>query len=303
MLRFVTWNLWNYGDPAGRDHKRERAIGEELDAMDADVYAVQEIMGATPHDREVNFVTLAAELGLSCTVHTENGIPVVAFDPGRGRRGMGLMWRPSTVTPLRGTARRYDQAPLTVGMAMAQLEVEGEAFTFASAHLPPRRPLQRVDDCGYLALEVVNAGRLGIVGADWNNVFASRTATGRYYDANPYLRVEWRPGLWGKAKRVAKTGQPVVRREAMQAVEDCGLVDPAAWTGAQPYRTTGHWEKDAINKRIDGPFVTMDVADAVMSISAIDTRTTSAPKHDGGLSDHLPVELVIDVARTLQRLA
>lgn len=302
MLRFVTWNLWNYSDPAGRDHKRERAIREELDAMDADVYAVQEIMGTTPHEREVNFVTLAAELGLSCTVHTENGVPA-AFDPGRGRRGMGLMWRPSTVTPVRGTARRYDQAPLTVGMAMARLEIEGVAFTFASAHLPPRHPQRRVDDCGYIALEVVNAGPLGIVGADWNNVFASRTATGRFHDADPYLGVEWRPGLWGKAKRVAKTGRPVARREAMQVVQDCGLVDPAAWIGASRYRTTGHWHADAINKRIDGPFVTASVADAVMSISAIDTPTTSASKHDGGLSDHLPVELVVDVARLLQRPA
>jgi hypothetical protein len=264
---------------------------------------VQEIMGAAPHDREVNFVTLAAELGLSCTVHTEEGIPVVAFDPGCGRRGMGLMWRPSTVTPVRGTARTYDRSGLAVGMALACLEVEGVAFTFASAHLPPRRPLQRVDDCGYIALEVVNAGRLGIVGADWNNVFASRTATGRYYDRDPYLGVEWRPGMWGKAKRVAKTGRPVARREAMQAVEDCGLVDPAAWTGAQPYRTTGHWDDGRINKREDGPFVTADVADAVMSICAIDTPSTSAPRDDGGLSDHLPVELVVDVARTLQRPA
>jgi hypothetical protein len=36
-LRFVTWNLWDYGDPAGRDLKRERAIRAELGAMDADV--------------------------------------------------------------------------------------------------------------------------------------------------------------------------------------------------------------------------------------------------------------------------
>jgi hypothetical protein len=299
ILRFVTWSLCDYANPAAREHKREQAIREELNAMDADVYAVQEIMGNTPHDREVAFVALAAELGLSCTVHTEHGIPVVAFDPGRGRRGMGLMWRPSTVTPVRGTAHTHDEAQLAVGMAMASLEVEGVALTFASALLPPRRPHQRVDDCGYIALEVTNAGPLGIVGANWNNVFASRKASGHYYDPDPYKGLGWRPSLWSKARRIAK--EPVARREAMEAVEDCGLVDPAARIGAPQYRTAGHWGTDEINQRVDGPFVTAGVADAVMSISAIDTPPTSAPKDDGGLSNHLPVELVVNVARALQR--
>ena len=140
-MRFVTWNLCDYANPAAREHKREQAIREELDAMDADVYAVQEIMGNTPHDREVAFVALAAELGLSCTVHTEHGIPVVAFDPGRGRRGMGLMWRPSTVAPVLGTARTYDKASLTVGMVMKLITVERmKKGTFSRTSRPMLTP-------------------------------------------------------------------------------------------------------------------------------------------------------------------
>lgn len=295
MLRFVTWDLSDYANPAARDPKREQAIREQLDAMNADVYAVQGIMGNIPHERQVAFVALTAELGLSCTVHQEDGVPVIAFDPGQDEHGMGLMWRPSTVNPLRGSARVYNQSSLTLGMAMARFETDGVTFTFASAKLPPNRPHQRVDDCGYIAQELVNAGPLGVVGAARSNVFASKAKNGDHYDKDPYRGLEWRPGLWGGARRIAK--QPVARREAMEALEDCGLVDPAAWTGAPNYRTTGHWDDDAITARMDGPYVTVHVASAVEDIAAIDTPATSAPKIDGGLSDRLPVELVVDVAR------
>jgi hypothetical protein len=295
MLRFVTWDLCDYANPAARDHKREQAIREQLDTMDAGVYAVQGIMGNTPHERQVAFVALTAELGLSCTVHQEDGVPVVAFDPGRDEHGMGLMWLPSIVEPVRGSARIYNHSSLTVGMVMARFEIERAMFTFASAKLPPNRPHERVDDCGYIAQEVVNAGPLGIVGAAWRNVFASKARNGDHYDKDPYRGLEWRPGLWGGARRIAK--RPVARREAMEAVEECGLVDPAAWTGAPHFRTTGHWDDDAINARLDGPYVTVDVAAAVEDIAAFDTPATAAPKIDGGLSDRLPVKLVVDVAR------
>jgi hypothetical protein len=177
--RFVNWDLCDYANPAQRDNQREISIQEELDSMGADVYAVQGIMGTSPHNREAAFVVLAARLGLSCTVRREDGVAIVVFDPGRGPHGVGLMWRPSTVTPWRGTARRYDTSPLACGMALARLEVEGVAFTVASALLPAHQPQQRVQDCGYIALEVFNAGPLG----SWGRTGATCSPPGQPADA------------------------------------------------------------------------------------------------------------------------
>lgn len=291
-LRHVTYNLLDYGEPltADPDHNRMELVLRTIERTCGDVFSVEEIYGPSAESRTATFVALAAVLGFACHATNEHGDTGPVFDPGRGARGVGVMWRPDRITPVPNTRRYFDRQPLTVGMALVKLRVDGRVMvTVASTHAPPRFPRQREDEGVFVGSEIFRAGQHGIAGADWNNVFASRDQTGNYYDPDPYASVPWHPRHIGKAIPNPATGCGIARRDAMHQVEHAGLLDPAAFLNAPRFRTVGHWKQSAINKRIDGPIVTLSVAQAATSIQALDQALT----HQA--SDHLPMMLDIDV--------
>lgn len=296
-VRHVTANLCKYGDPltGEQDIDRMKLVLETLECTGGDVFSVQELHADTATNRRSVFVELATVLGFECQASDQYGATGPVIDPGRGVFGIGVMWRPDRIQPVPGSRRCFDRAPLAMGMAQVRLRIDDRVeISVASTHAPSRSPGAREDEAVYVGAEVYVASRHGIVGADWNNVFASRTPGGDYYDHDPYHDQPWHPSHIGKAIPNPATGTGIARREAMQAVEHAGLVDPAAFIDAPWYRTTGHWNsgkgnKKRIDKRIDGPMVTLSVAVATTSIQSFD----DIPAHHA--SDHLPVILEVDV--------
>lgn len=278
--------------------QRLALVQETIHVADGDMYSVHEIIGDTASERVEIFVELAATLGMECmAIDGRTGTLAPVFDPCASRRGVGVMWRPDRIRAVPGSVRTYEHAGLGTGMALVILRVEERVnLTVASTHLRPRRPNQRADDCTHIGAEVYGMGLHGIVGADWNNVFASLDPMGNDYDPDPYAGRAWHPRHIGKATPDYATGFGVARRGPMRELHHAGLFDPAAYISAPWYRTVGHWKADAIDKRIDGPITTESVAAATLSIRSLD----QAPAH--GASDHLPVlhDINLDLLRTTE---
>lgn len=285
-LRHVTYNLLDYGDDAPRD--RLARVRETISSTHAGVVSVQEIKGRDTAERVAVFGQFAADLGFEyLAIDAATGTLRPVFDAGHGTRGVGVMWRPNLI-PVPGSLRTYDKAGLSVGMALVRLRIGSVEITVASTHWRPRLPRGRADEGVFVSREIAKHGTHGIVGADWNNIFASPGEHGQYYDEDPYAKQPWNPSWIGKARPDHETNTGIARREAMQELQDGGLVDPAAYIRTGWYRTVGHWKTDELDKRIDGPMVTKTVADATLSITSLDTHLAHSA------SNHLPVILDID---------
>jgi endonuclease/exonuclease/phosphatase family metal-dependent hydrolase len=69
-----------------------------------------------------------------------------------------------------------------------------------------------------------------------------------------------------------------------------GILPPAPGiTRRIRIRTVGHWKNTELDKRIDGPKVTKEVALGIVSITSLDTETARLA------SDHLPTILEVDL--------
>jgi endonuclease/exonuclease/phosphatase family metal-dependent hydrolase len=286
-LRHLTWNLCDFGDPSTLTPERRADALDVITSIAPDIISVQEIMG---EDRTANFLRLAADLGMDAQVPVQAGPPVPAFVPGNRSRGVGLLWRRNLVSPVVGSLRSYTLTPFYTGMALAKFEVDGKEIAVASTHLAPRLPNQRADELLYTGLEIRAAAPNGIIGADWNSVFASIRSNGEYYDADPYANLHWHHEFAAQCFRDPRRLIHYSDRAPMQNLLNAGLVDPAAHIDAPWYATTGHWTADAVRKRIDGPFVTPTLANATKSICSFDSEVTRR------VSDHLPVVCDFDLS-------
>lgn len=285
IFRHGTYNLLDYGEP-DNDETRERLalVRKTIVAADCDAWSVQELFGRTPAERYEIFTGLAASLGMECmATGAHDATPAPVFDPGQGIRGVGVMWRPDRIQPVPGSLRTYENAGLGVGMALVRLRIGDVVITVAATHWRPRFPNQSADEGVYTSMEIVNAGTHGILGADFNKVFAS--------DDDPYAELSWQPHHIAAARPNQKTGCGIARREPMQELADGGLFDPAAYIDAHRFHTAGHWNERAIPQRIDGPMVTKSVAQATRSITAVNDETAQKA------SDHLPVILEVEMDR------
>lgn len=282
LLRHVSYNLLDYGRRPV-DERRLTRVRATIGDADGDVYSIQEIYGETPEERSATFAELANSLGMEYRAPAAGDMPPSepVFDPGRGVRGVGVMWRPGRIVAVAGTRRIYDRTRLHGGMAMVRLRIEDQVdITVASSHWAPRYPRHRADDAVYQAVEIARLGGHAVLGGDYNEVFPS--------DPDPYETVPWDPQYLGKAQPT-EHGYGRARHDGMHELRNGGLHDPADRISADWFATTGHWGENTLAKRIDGPWVTEAVAAAAVSIRALATPVAEQA------SDHLPVLLDIDL--------
>lgn len=319
LVRFVSWNLLDYGKPGEDPARIERVhqvIRGERDAAraagDALVLAVQELI-ADGEDKERlagnRLQELAEATGLECRHAPDR--PAVAV--GNHRFHTGLLWT-DTVVPAGGWGA-YSGANVWHSIAKLSFDVgAGRPVAHASYHAPPFGRHRREDEAERVLAVMTRPGGPGLVGGDWNAVSADRVLrpgwdsdddsvpdSWTYYDGDPYVRVEWFDDLvyqvrWRRPENALESrGRTVgvieswkADRGAGEILYSGGLCDVAAELDAEPWTaTTGHWPGDPYPpRRIDAIRATRDLEAALTGYYVV------AGARDA--SDHLPVAAVYD---------
>ena len=301
MLRFGTWNLWNFG----RDGVEPRfdTVAAVIRAMNLDVLAVQEVC-CDP----TRFQALAEAAGMTTTLPDGR----VAIEPGGHGFGVGLMWNPDRVRPQPTTLRRF---PTEFWHGLVHLgfvvTATGTTATFGSYHASPYERPRRDSEALLVAGRITGSSIIdaGLVGADWNAVGESERL-----DVDPYADRPWKPVFvhcceWDTDEH----GSPVRWRASRTAARNLhagGLVDVVRHlydTGRDHRRadTTGHHPVDPQPcRRIDTVRATATALAAVVghyiagctSASGASAAALDVLGKLRELSDHLPSITVVDPA-------
>jgi len=275
-LRFGTYNLFNLGQLASRE-ERERydLLVQVIRGMDADVLAVQEIIGKDPEEAAAVLRRLADDTGMSCeATRASSTVPEPALGSSHHKFHLGLLWRPG-FEPLPGTLWTC-RGGVDFWHAMTTAVFDAGTGTagrvrLGSYHADPFRPPQRLSEA-YRVLSAFQDGLPGGIGADWNEISADRRPTGAYFDPDTL------PGQTHRKVRYQArfdpdnpTASPVSDRAATTLLlqQPGGLLDTAAVADVPWLPTTGHWidaggRRESFGpRRIDTLRVTADLAPAV----------------------------------------
>jgi endonuclease/exonuclease/phosphatase family metal-dependent hydrolase len=293
VIRFATYNLLDLFATDSRDERdRYARVVEVIRSLDVEVLAVQEIVAADVDTAGAGLMRLADDCGLSCFY--EPGRP--AIGAGRQRFHVGLLWKPElTVVP--GSFRAYGAADFWHALVKITFDVGGRAITHASHHATPFGRRMRADQMErVVAVMTRPEGRPpALIGADWNCVAADRTATGSYYDPDPYADGDWYEDLIYQARwwyDADGRRHHHADREAGEVLYAGGLADAAAALDAPWQPTSGLWTPPGPYgpRRVDAIRVTSELVPALRAIhvnsSPLAIRT----------SDHLPVGVSYDPA-------
>jgi len=281
LLSFNTLDL--YGSDEKSAQPRFRAIEKYLQASDADVVAVQEVIAP---DRDWQDKTQLAErhvhllaeaTGRICVC--DDGVPAVGV--GGGVHHTALLWR-SGIEVVPGSVTRLGRADAGMwhSLVAAVFDLGGPRLRIASVHLSPFSPAWGEMDAAQV-LRAINVGSTpGLVGGDFNGVGADPC-----YDPDPYADVPWHP-----AQAFALAPEGGVDRRVARLLEHQGrLQDCARLAGAPWAATVGHWPGDRHPpRRIDRWYGSWHLPPAaVTGYRVLDDATD--------LSDHRPIEVTLDL--------
>ncbi len=277
-MRFGTYNLFNLGQLASRE-ERERygLLVQVIRGLDADVLAVQEIIGKDPEEAAVVLRRLADDIGMACeATRASSANPEPALGSSLHKFHVGLLWRPG-VEPVPGTlwtcAGGVDfWHAMTTAVFDTGTGAAGR-IRLGSYHADPFRPSQRLSEA-YRVLSAFQDGLPGGIGADWNEISSDRRLTGAYFDPDTL------PGQTHRKVRYQARFDPdnptapaVSDRSATTLLlqQPGGLLDTAAVADVPWLPTTGHWvdaegRRESFGpRRIDTLRITSDLAPAVQA--------------------------------------
>ncbi|SHN75896.1 endonuclease/exonuclease/phosphatase family protein [Cryptosporangium aurantiacum] len=291
-MRAVSLNTLNlYGSDSASEQERYRAVEAFLRTADADVIAVQEVIAperewqekAELAERHVH--QLAEATGRVCTV---DGVP--ACGVGGGAHHTGLLWRDG-IEVVPGSLTRLGRADAGMwhSLVAAVFDLGGPTLRVASVHLSPYSPAWRETDAAQV-LRAINADATpGIVGGDFNGVAADSS-----YDPDPYAGVAWHPvhaQAFGPGGGVDRRAPSVLERQGR--LQDCARLAGAPWTA-----TVGHWPDDPHPpRRIDRWYGSWHLPPgAVTGFRVLDGRFDPAYPPLPEISDHLPIEVTLDLS-------
>ena len=263
-LRHVTYNLLDYGrstNPKGK-HRLAR-VRETLIACRGRVFSVQEIYGRTPKERTEVFQQLAYDLELRCmSIHPETGDPTPVFDPGPGRRGVGVLWQPD-VEPVAGTE-------------MLSL-IEQSVLTLLNDDLIPLS-LGGDHSITYPAIKAVSSKQknLSVLHFDAHPDLYDDFQGNRYSHASPFARLMEE----GLVKRLVQVGIRTINRHQREQADRFGV---EVWE-------MRHW-RDHYAPQFDAPvYISFD-------IDALDPAFAPGVSHrePGGLTTRQALDLIINL--------
>ncbi len=274
-MRFGTYNLFNLGKLTSRE-ERERydLLVQVIRGLDADVLAVQEIIGDGPAEAATGLRRLADDTGMSCEATRAPGAaPEPAMASSQHKFHVGLLWRPG-IEPVPGGLWRCNGG-VDFWHAMTTVVFDtgtGGRIRLGSYHADPFRPQQRLSEA-YRVLSAFQDGKIpGGVGADWNEISSDRRPAGAYFDRDTLPGQNHRKVRYQARFDPDNPSAPAVSDRSATTLllqQPGGLVDTAAVADVPWLPTTGHWVKaDGRSesfgpRRIDTLRVTSDLAPAV----------------------------------------
>src|SRR5690606_11135181 len=269
-LTMVSYNRLHFGRQDEPRHTEQVGL---LQAIDADVLAVQEFWDSSPGHWSLRprFERFAHAVGRSGRVAQAR----------RTHFHLGLLWRDGI--GLRGW-HAYEDG-LWHGLGVAELDVRGVTVRVGVGHLNPFDPEYRLAEARLVAgLGLADATRATILAADWNTIGEDLA-----YDPEP----DWSALAPDRLPRHLRwqddpTAPPSADRRASALLSRAGLHDAARAIGASWQPTSGL--EDA-PRRIDAFRVSAPVLPALAGYEVIDTAVTRR------LSDHLPIVLRLDLDR------
>ncbi|MEU6234477.1 hypothetical protein [Kitasatospora sp. NPDC047058] len=275
-MRFGTYNLFNLGQLASRE-ERERydLLVQVIRGLDADVLAVQEIIGKDPEEAAGVLRRLADDTGMVCeATRASSTDPEPALGSSLHQFHVGLLWRPG-VDPVPGTLGTCaGGVDFWHAMTTAVFDTGTGAagrIRLGSYHADPFRPSQRLSEA-YRVLSAFQDGLPGGIGADWNEISSDRRPTGAYFDPDTLPGQNHRKVRYQARFDPANPTAPAVSDRSATTLllqEPGGLVDTAAVADVPWLPTTGHWLTDGRRaesfgpRRIDTLRITSDLAPAV----------------------------------------
>lgn len=290
MIRFMTYNLLNYGwDSSASELARREKLHQIIREADPDVLAVQEIRppeGEDVIDGSRRLVReLAAATGLECDLG--GGEASVAI--GNTSFSVALLWKKGLV-PVQWQARSGIQ--FWHSMASLAVDIDGRHIVHHSFHATPFGRARRADEAERVlsVMTRFHQGSPAIIGADWNVVSADRvqlSGESEFYDPDPYQAGDWYADLvyqclW-TTDRAGKRQWSADRTPGdvlcAGGIKDAAVVSKSPWMA-----TTGHWPDDPYQpRRIDAIKMTEQFAPALKTFHVIRNDLTLSA------SDHLPV--------------
>lgn len=291
MIRFMTYNLLNYGwSTTPEELARREKLHQTIRDAAPDVLAVQEIRPPEGEDPVAGSQRLVRELaeatGLECQLN--NGEVSVAT--GNTSFSTALL-RKKGLTPVQWQSRSGVQ--FWHSMASLVLDVDGKHISHHSFHATPFGRARRADEAERVLAVMTRFYNESpaIIGADWNAVSADRIQTGSgqwdFYDPDPYISDTWHADLayqctWTVDNANQRHWQADrVPGEILYAgdILDTAVLLNSPWTP-----TTGHWPDEPYQpRRIDAIKTTRHFTPALKTTYVIRNDVTLAA------SDHLPV--------------
>lgn len=311
-MRFVSYNLLNYGTDADRADLNHQVINglrtDALAAGDGLVLAVQEVIADGEDKAELagrKLQELAEATDLECRYAPNK--PAVAV--GNHRFHVGLLWTEG-ITPEGGWGA-YSGTNMWHSEAKLHFDVGARTpVQHASYHAPPFGRYRRADEAERVLSTMTRPDNRppGLIAGDWNAVSADRVFRQGWiseddaepdrwvlYDKDPYTGRDasgelkpWHGDLVYQAKwEYDSEGRRRwwADREPGEVLYAGGLRDAAAALNAPWQTTVGHWpEGDPYGeRRIDAIRVTEEVEPALRGYEVINTELSRSA------SDHLPV--------------
>jgi endonuclease/exonuclease/phosphatase family metal-dependent hydrolase len=269
-LRILSYNMGLRDAPP----TRRRAQLKFLRALAPDVLCVQGLWDDSPSNGRflAGFDAPADVLGLDGQV-----VPAP-----RSQSDVGLLWRPDVAQIDSTTYQRH----LRHGAGTVTLDVGAKVpLRIGVTHLDSCDPEHRLGEARAVA-HLADPGQATVVAADWSCIGEDPA-----YDLEPDWR-RLRPDqiehhvLW----RADPDAPRVTDRRPAQLLHRAGLVDAARHLGAAWQPIAGHQGIDVL-RRIDAFRVSAAV------LPALESYQVHASPMTRRLSEHLPIELRLDLAR------
>ncbi len=298
----LSWNVAEYVRP-GKAAERAPLVEQVLRDERPTVALLQEIYAPDREELMTRVRSLARETGLQCEY--EPGKVAAAY--GSHDMHAAVLWDPERVSPAAGTWRFYGHGELWHAMVVGTAEIDGVQVSVASYQAPSLGKSTRLNESERLVLAATSGytGDALIFCGDFNSLSNARTATGEFYDPEPYASKAPEPQQvfqcrWDEDPGTGEIINVRADRRPAQTLSYGGLLhDAAASLGGAWEYTIGHWYPDGPHglRRIDLAWVSTAVLPAIVSCSPVSTAVARAA------SDHLPLKTIVNVPELRRRLA
>jgi endonuclease/exonuclease/phosphatase family metal-dependent hydrolase len=286
LITIMSVNAYNlYRKDTAEERRRHRQIEDMMASVDADLYAVQEIIS---EGADTAAKLPGAVAGLNRLARAVDRQCVIAGRPAVAVGGMvhhtGLLWRDG-IRPLPKSLRTLnrDDDGMWHCAVSAIFDLGGHALRVGSVQLSPFDLSWSAMDVSQL-LRVFNSGDTpGLLGGDFNCLGSDPEL-----DPNPYLGLQWHPDYVYQLDDSGDVDRrPALRLESslLGRMRDCVQL-----AGAKSIPTTGyHPDDNHPPRRIDRWYATHQVpAEAITAVTVLDADRV------GTITDHRPVLVTVD---------